>query len=200
MQSFEDSPLVRSAGELWKQATTASFLDAIANGSLPAEALSRWLVQDYHFADALTSFQAIAAAKTPREFRKPLMGGLAALDAEMDWFEAMAKARGLNLKSPLHPTCRRYCDFLLRVAYTEPYPVLLAVLFGVEASYLAAWSHLPQEGAYGELVSRWSSPRFTEYVDSLRALSENHPHESNQGCFEEVLLHEREFWKMTWKE
>lgn len=199
MRPLKDSPLVRAAGTLWKEATTARFLDAVADGSLPAEALNRWLVQDYHFADALTSFQAIAVAKTPREFRKPLVAGLAALGAELDWFEAMAQQRGLNLKSPLHPTCRRYCDFLLRVAYTEPYPILLVVLFGVEASYLAAWSLLPQRGPYQEMIIRWSSPQFAEYVESLRTLAEKHPHEPGQVFFEEVLIHECDFWKMTWE-
>jgi hypothetical protein len=65
----------------------AAFLDAIGDGTLPPEAFNRWLVQDYHFADALTSFQGIAAAKTPRQLRKPLIAGLGALDAELDWFE-----------------------------------------------------------------------------------------------------------------
>ncbi|UUZ63803.1 hypothetical protein LP414_33470 [Polaromonas sp. P1(28)-13] len=32
--------------------------------------------------------------------------------------------------------CRRYGDFLIQAAYSDPYPVLLAMLFGVEASYL----------------------------------------------------------------
>jgi len=199
MRSLEDSPLVRKAGPLWKEATTAQFLDAVAEGTLPAVALNRWLAQDYLFADALTGFQAIAIAKTPRDFRKPLVAGLVALDAEMEWFEAMARQKGLNLESPRHPTCRQYCDFLLRVTYTEPYPVLFTVLFGVEASYLAAWSRLPRKGPYQELVERWSSPPFAEYVNSLQTLTEQHPHESEQAYFEEVLNHERHFWRMAWE-
>ncbi|MBI4463687.1 MAG: TenA family transcriptional regulator [Acidobacteria bacterium] len=199
MRPLEDCPLIREAGPLWQEATTARFLDAIADGSLPAEALDRWLVQDYHFADALTIFQAIALAKTPRQLREPLMSGLMALDSEMKWFEEMARKRGLDLKSPLHPAGRRYRDFLLRVAYTESYPVLFPVLFAVEVSYWAAWSRLPQQGPYQELVQRWSSPQFGQYVDTLRTLAEQHPHESAQAYFEEVLNHERDFWTMAWE-
>jgi hypothetical protein len=43
----------------------------------------------------------------------------------------------LQLNAPVHEVCRRNCDFLIQAAYREPYPVLLAILFGVEASYLA---------------------------------------------------------------
>jgi formylaminopyrimidine deformylase / aminopyrimidine aminohydrolase len=90
------------------------------DSTLPPEAFNRWLVQDYHFADTLTSFQAIAAAKTPHQSRKSLIAGLGALDAEMDWFEAQASARGLEFNAPVHEDCRRYCDFLIQAAYREP--------------------------------------------------------------------------------
>jgi thiaminase len=199
MRRLEDSALVQGAGDLWQQATTAKFLDAVGNGTLPAEAFNRWLVQDYYFADALTSFQAMAVAKTPRAFRKPLVSGLVALDAEMKMFEAQARERGLNLSGPRHDVCRHYRDFLLRTAYSEPYPVLLATLFGVEASYLAPWSKLKPTGPYAEFIERWSNAGFQEYVKSLRVLAESNPHAENQRHFNEVLAHERDFWRMTWE-
>ncbi len=196
---FTESTLIKKAGNLWRQATTAPFLDAIADGTLAREALNRWLVQDYYFADALTSFQAVTLAKTPRRFREPLLGGLVAMDQEMGWFERLASRRRLELDSPVHPVCQRYCDFLLRVAYCEPYQVALAVLFGVEASYLAAWSRLKPAGPYKELIDRWSNKNFVSYVNSLWNLTEENPHKDNQRHFNLVLEHEHEFWKMTWE-
>ena len=65
MLRFDNSLLVLRAGTLWQEATAAAFLDAIGDGTLPPEAFNRWLVQDYHFADALSSFQGIAATKDP---------------------------------------------------------------------------------------------------------------------------------------
>jgi thiaminase/transcriptional activator TenA len=199
MQGVEDSVLLQGAGSLWQQATAAKFLDAISDGTLPAEAFNRWLVQDYQFAVGLTVFQALAVAKTPRQFRKPLVAGLNALEAELAWFEAQARARGLNLAAPVNEVCRRYTDFLMRVVYSEPVPVLLATLFGVEASYLAAWSRLEPTGPYTEFIERWSNASFREYVESLRVLTESNPHPENQRHFNEVLIHEREFWRMTWE-
>jgi len=58
---FETSPLVVGAGELWPQAVDADFLSAIGDGDLPQEAFERWLVQDYLFAQGLTTFEAITA-------------------------------------------------------------------------------------------------------------------------------------------
>jgi len=77
--------------------------------------------------------------------------------------------------------------------------VLLAILFGVENSYLAAWSALPPSGPYAEFIERWSSPDFAAYVAALGELVERQPHEAAQECFNRVLMHEREFWKMSWE-
>jgi thiaminase/transcriptional activator TenA len=98
-----------------------------------------------------------------------------------------------------HPTCRRYTDFLIRCAYTEPYPPLLAILFGVEASYFTAWSSLAASGPFAEFIQRWSSVDFAAYVEDLGALTERYPHEASQELFNEVLMHERKFWKMSWE-
>ena len=142
LPQFEESALVAGAGGLWREATEAEFLSAIRDGKLPREAFQRWLVQDYSFAKGLGAFQAIAVAKTPRPAQNVLIGGLSALDAELDWFEQNAQRQSLDLNAALHPTCRRYVDYLIASAYTQPFEVLLAILYGVEASYLCAWSAL----------------------------------------------------------
>ena len=154
-------------GLLWDEATRSPFLNALAAGSLPADAFRRWLAQDYLFAKDLMAFQAILLAKAPRDCHQPLIGGLAALDKELGWFESHAARLQVDLDIAPHPTCRRYTDFLIRCAYTQPYPVLLAMLFGVEASYLAAWSALAPTGPYAEFIERWSSADFAAYVEAL---------------------------------
>ena len=98
-----------------------------------------------------------------------------------------------------HPTCRRYTDFLMRCAYTQPYRVLLAILFGVEASYHAAWSALAPSGPYAEFIKRWSNPDFGAYTTTLGGLAERNLQEAAQEHFNEVLAHERDFWKMAWE-
>ena len=199
MLDIENSPLIRGAGDLWTQATRARFLDAVADGTLPAEAFHRWLVQDYQFARGLTSYQAIMVARAPREAHAVLIGGLSAMNSELEWFEQHADRLSLELAAPAHPTCRRYVDFLLAAAYTRPFPELAVILFGVEVSYLAAWSALPAEGPHAEFITRWSNPHFAEYVGRLATLANRETDARHQAVFDDVLRLERDFWHMTWE-
>ncbi len=199
IESFERSRLAAGAGELWRHGISASFLDAVGDGSLPAEAFHRWLVQDYLFVVGFTRFLAVAASRTPRPAQSAMIGGLAALDAELGWFEGHAAARGLDLDAEPHPTCRRYVDFLVAAAYTEPVEVLLAILYGVEVAYTVAWGRLEPRGPYAEFIERWTSPEFQQYVAELLRLADAHPHPGQQAAFDEVMRHEREFWRMTWE-
>jgi thiaminase/transcriptional activator TenA len=194
-----DHSLIRNAGDPWGDATHSPFLDALAAGSLAVDAFRRWLSQDYLFAKDLMAFQAVLVAKAPRHCQEQLIGGLAALESELAWFESRAAGEQLALDIRPHPTCRRYTDFLIRCAYTQPYPVLLAMLFGVEAAYLTAWSALRPSGPYAEFVERWSSPHFAAYVAALGDLATRHPHAADQEHFNEVLEHEAEFWRMSWE-
>ncbi len=199
MQEFVQSPLVVGAGDLWPRATQARFLEAVAAGTLPAEAFQRWLVQDYLFARGATGLLAVMVAKAPRPAHKLLIGGLAALDLELEWFESHVARLKLDLDTPSHRVCRRYVDFLVAAAYTQPFEALTAVLYGAEVSYLAAWSALQPQGPYAEFIRRWSSPPFAEYVRGLLDLTRRYPHPRQQELFNEVLRHERDFWQMTWE-
>ena len=58
---------------------------------------------------------------------------------------------------------------------------------------------MPLFGPYAEFVERWSSAEFGAYVGLLGALADRYPHEAAQEHFNEVLVHEREFWKMSWE-
>lgn len=194
----DDSPLVRQAGDLWCTATTSSFLDAARDGSLPEGAFHRWLVQDYHFATALTAFEGVLVARSRRPAQSVIIAGLTGMNAELSWFEEHAEKRGLQLESAIHSVCRRYRDFLLRAAHEEAPDGLYAALYGVEVAYYAAWSALQPRGPYAEFIERWSNPGFRDYVLLLKGLAEESLHDSSQLLFNEVLRHERDFWTMTW--
>ena len=199
MEEFVGSRLAVGAGELWDLATNAAFIDAVGDGSLPEEAFVRWLVQDYLFVDGFTNFVALTAAKTPRPGQSVVIGGLAALDNELHWFEKHARERALELTVEPHPTCRRYVDFLISAAYSQPIEVLLAILYGVEVAYTVAWGRLKAEGLYAEFIDRWTHPEFKVYAVELMKLAEDHFHPEQQKAFNEVMFHERDFWRMTWE-
>jgi thiaminase/transcriptional activator TenA len=200
MRDFDRSRLAAGAGELWQAGTTARFLDAVGDGTLPQEAFHRWLVQDYLFVKGFTRFAALTAAQTPRPAQSVLIGGLAALDAELAWFEEHARDRDLELETVAHPICRRYVDFLVASAYSQPPEILLAIFYGVEVAYTVAWGRLAARGPYAEFIERWTSPEFTAYVAELMGIADEHSHPGQQAAFNEVMRHEREFWQMTWEE
>ncbi|MFT5301603.1 MAG: thiaminase [Mariniblastus sp.] len=199
LDSIQKSSFVGNAGNLWREGTEAKFLDSIRDGSLPPEAFQRWLVQDYLFAKGLTTFHAIAVSRAPRSAQKVLIAGLAAMDAELEWFEQTAQDRSLDLNAAHHPTCQKYVDYLIASAYTKPVEVLLAILFGVEVAYLCGWSALDATGPYAEFIARWSNENFLAYVHQIHDVCVSHPHDSQQSQFNEVLRHERDFWKMTYE-
>jgi thiaminase len=193
------TPLVQEAPELWQAATESPFLEGIQSGSVSTKAFGRWLSEDYHFARGLLAFQGLMLSKAPRQDHRVLVQGLVTLDDEMSWFESHAGRLKIQLDAEPHPTCRRYTDFLVRSAHAEPYTVLAAILFGVEASYLAAWSALRAEGAYAEFIERWSTLAFGEYVAALQAIVERIPDERQPPAFRRVLEFEKEFWLMAWE-
>jgi thiaminase/transcriptional activator TenA len=199
VKEFKESRLVSGAGELWDLAIHAEFLDAVGAGSLPEDAFDRWLVQDYLFVRGFVGFASLTIAKMPRPGQSVLIAGLSALDDELDWFEAHAQARSLDLRSDLHPTCQRYVDFLITSGYSEPFQVLLAIIYGVEVAYTVAWGRLEAQGPYAEFIDRWTHEDFQAYVRALMALVDEHPHPRQQAVFNEVMRHERDFWRMTWE-
>ena len=199
IESFAGSRLAAGSGDLWEPGTSARFLDAVGDGTLPEEAFNRWLVQDYIFVQGFTRFLAVAASRVARPEQSAMIGGLAALDAELAWFEDHLAGRGLDLSAEANPTCRRYVDYLVAAAYTEPVEVLWAIFYGVEVAYTVAWGKLAAEGPYAEFIERWTSPEFQEYVAELLRITDANPHPGQQPAFDEVMRHEREFWRMTWE-
>jgi thiaminase len=198
-QSFGpfDSNLIRQAGQLWEKATHSSFLEGICDGTLSKEVFNRWLVQDYHFVTAFLRFVSVLLSRSDRPQQSVLVQGIVALDEELVWFEKHAEARGLDLESPVHPVCRRYNDMMLRAVHEESLSGLYAMLYGIEACYLAAWSSLKPEGSHQEFIERWSHPRFRDYVVKLRRLTESQTDATCQGLFDQCLRYEKDFWSMA---
>ena len=54
------------------------------SGSLAEDAFNRWLVQDYLFMRGFAGFASLAVGKTPRPGQSVLIGGLSALDDELE--------------------------------------------------------------------------------------------------------------------
>jgi len=135
------SAMARAEDALWAAATTSPFLDGVRDGTLAATAFDRWLEQDRLFLVALTRAWSgvIAAGAGPIADLPLLAGGVSAFVAEIEWFDEVASARGLDLGAADLPAAAAYNSWLLDVA-RRSYPVALAAFWAVEAAYLDAWT------------------------------------------------------------
>jgi thiaminase/transcriptional activator TenA len=182
--------------DLWAAATRHRFLDGVRDGSLPVAALDTWLAQDALFVADLLGLQARLLARAPRSDQVLLAGGAVALVGELEWFEHLAAARGLDLAAAPLPATLAYRHLLQRLDAAS-YADALGCLQVVERVYLEAWrSALPGAPAYAELVAHWTTPGFAAYVDGLSAASAR-AGAPYAGLVEEVLRHEVMFWDMA---
>ncbi len=196
--------LLEQHPEVWRGATSHRFLDGVREGTLPREAFTTWLVQDYLFvADGLV-FLSRLISRSPRRDQGLLVGGLSALESELGWFEEQAVQWNLDLSASRHPTTRAYTDFLLSLE-AEPYPAGITALWALERAYLEAWRNAsPGHPDYREFVEHWTTPEFADYVGGLeQAADAALQSASEQGrkqaedAFLEVARLEHDFWEMA---
>lgn len=179
---------------LWTAATRHPFLDAVRDGTISDSAFDRWLVQDALFVTDLLTFQARLLARAPRPAQTVLVGGCAALVAELDWFEEQAARRRLDLSAPPLSATLAYRGLLQRLD-AAPHEAAMTALWVVERVYLLSWSAAASDSSpFGEFVEHWSAPAFADYVDALGELAVPDKHEA---LVVDVLAHEVAFWDMA---
>jgi thiaminase/transcriptional activator TenA len=175
------------------------FLVAAADGTLPADAFGRWLVEDHHFVVGFRRFLARLVELAPHEAaRDVLAGGLGALQGELDLFRAEAASRRLDLATEPGPTTLGYTSYLL-ASPTDGWPTAVTVLYGAEKAYFDAWSAVRAASAdvasspYAGFIENWSSPAFGQWVDEVAALVDQLP-SADHATFDRVARFELRFW------
>ena len=188
--------LSRQAG-LWPTITTHPFVVAAANGSLPAEAFDRWLVEDHFFVVGFRRFVGRLVAIAPDERARDIVAGtLAPLQTELDLFRTEASARGLDLSVEPSPTTLGYTSYL-HACVDDGWPVAVTVLYGAEKAYFDAWSAVRSAAEAGSpywpFIDNWSSPAFGRWVDDVASLLPS-PTEDMHAAFARVVRLEVRFW------
>ena len=144
--------LVKRHADEWQAATRHPFLDSVREGTLAIGAFQTWLVQDYLFVGDLLTYQSRLLARAPRASQAVLIGGLAALEEELTWFEAHAETRRWRLDADREPATAQYRSTMVGLEDAPP-TVGLAALWAIERAYLESWqSALPGAPAYQDFV------------------------------------------------
>ena len=207
MEDERAQDLIDRHREAWQSATKHPFLDGAREGSLSQNAFETWLVQDYLFVTDGLAFQSHIVARAPRRDQGLLINGLAALEAELGWFEEQAGRWNLKLDTSRHSTTEAYRDFLNSLE-PDAYPTKITALWALERVYLESWRNAaPGHPDYREFVEHWTTPEFAVYVaglgeaadDALEAADESE-RERAEAAFVEIVRLEREFWEMAIEE
>jgi len=193
--------LIRTHTSDWQAATQHAFLDAVREGALPDGAFQTWLVQDYLFVGDLLTYQSRLLARAPRRAQAVLISGLAALEAELTWFEAHAETRRWRLDADREPATAQYRSTMVGLEDAAPI-VGLAALWAIERAYLDSWkSAAPGDSAYADFVEHWTAPAFEEYVRGLERAADDAILGGGDAGVETAFLRiarrEREFWDMA---
>lgn len=198
--------LLEKYKEAWVSATRHPFLDNCKTGEIKANQFNTWLVQDYLFVTEFTRMVARVLAVAPVAHFDTIIGGLAALHDELNWFRDKASERDLSLNSPRQETCQRYCDFMEKLAL-EPYPIQAVAFWAIELAYNQAWQLPgPMVNPYDEFADRWGSPDFTGYVNLLAKQADEVLKDARQQIYEraeqvflDVCSLEKDFWQMAFE-
>jgi len=197
--------LIERHANSWQQATIHPFLQACQSGKIQPQQFNTWLVQDYLFVIEFTRLLAKTLANAPVEHLNVLLGGLSAIGDELNWFEAKAKERNLDLNAEKQQTCQAYCEYMEKVGQMS-YPVQATVIWAIELAYNQAWQ---QPGVmvapYNEFAERWGNTNFTEYVKQLekqanQALDDVDQETSKylESAFVKIASLEKDFWQMAY--
>jgi formylaminopyrimidine deformylase / aminopyrimidine aminohydrolase len=179
---------------LWTAATRHPFLDAVREGTIADSAFDRWLCQDAVFVGDLLAFQSRLLARAPRRAQAVLAGGCVALVAELDWFDAQASRRRIDMQSEVLPATLAYRELLGRLD-EESYDAAVTALWVLERVYLHAWTYAASPTSpFADFVEHWTDPGFAGYVDALGELAST---DGRDELVSDVLSHEVAFWDMA---
>lgn len=190
----------------WHAAIHHPFLEHCKSGMIKPAQFNTWLVQDYLFVTEFTRMVGRVLAAAPVSHFDTILGGLAALKDELNWFRAKAAERNLKLDVRKQKTNKRYCEFMTDLAIA-PYVIQATAFWAIELAYNQAWQiHSPMAKPYDEFADRWGNPGFTSYVSLLEQQADEalqstteFVHNRVKPFFRDVAKFESQFWQMAFE-
>ncbi|PIN23234.1 hypothetical protein CDL12_04000 [Handroanthus impetiginosus] len=202
--------------QIYVGATRHPFILAIRDGSVDLSSFKRWLGQDYIFVRAFIPFVASVLLKAWKESDDStdidvILGGMAALNDEIEWFKKEASKWGVDLPSvvPQQPNLD-YCRFLESLISPDvDYTQAITAFWAIEAVYQDSFAHCLEDGSKtpGELketCQRWGNEVFGQYCHALQSIANRRLEKATDDVVAKaevsllrILEHEVEFWNMS---
>lgn len=151
------------------------FVRGIADGALGLGSFKFYVGQDAFFLDSFCRAYALASAKAPdAEAMRSTVRFLEGALEELRLHEGYARRWGIDLKPKPALFTRAYTDFLLRVAWSEPFHRVLAAMMPCMKLYFYLGCELKAEtnpnSPYADWVKTYSDPSFGKLVEEMEGL------------------------------
>jgi len=184
-----------------------SFVQGIADGTLPQERFAYYVGQDAFFLEAFARAYSIAAAKAPDSeafnIFHTLAGGV--LD-ELRLHQGYAREWGVDLAA-VEPgaATRRYTDFLLATAWGSNIGAIAVAMAPCMRLYLFLGQQLAQKGIpdhrYSDWIRTYSSQEFDHLAEKLEKLVDCYASAtaSVTSTYRYAMLCERDFFQAAWE-
>jgi thiaminase (transcriptional activator TenA) len=179
-----------------------AFVQGIAHGTLPKAQFAYYVGQDAFFLEAFARAYSIAAAKAPDwqgfNIFHDLAGGVL---QELQLHQSYAAQWGVDLQA-VEPgaATRRYTDFLLAIAWSQPVGVTAAAMLPCMKLYAFLGQSLAAEGIpehdYSDWIKTYSSAEFEPLTIALAELVERYGSlESGRSPYRYAMQCELDFFE-----
>lgn len=192
------------------------FVEGLADGSLPRESFTQYVVQDAYYLRDYARALAIVAAKAPdetivRRFCEDAAGAIAVEQSlHTDFLGALGLTENEAMSRPVPPTTLAYTSYLLRVCHQGSFAEGLAAVLPCYWIYARVGEKLVEKSSPDPLYARWITmyggedfqqvvARVLELVDRIgESLSDN----ERARVTERVVTaarYEWMFWDAAWR-
>lgn len=201
------------AEELWQQNQDLAiaclkhpFVQGIGDGSLPREKFAYYVGQDAFFLEAFARAYSVAAAKAPNWQAFGVFNNLASgVLQELKLHQGYAENWGVNIQT-IEPgaATRRYTDFLLATAWSQPVDVTIVAMLPCMRLYAFLGQQLAvpkvPEHAYTDWIRTYSGPEFEPLVQQLTDLAQQHCEMVPlvQSTYRYAMQCELDFFQAAW--
>lgn len=189
------------------------FVQGIGNGQLPKANFAYYVGQDAFFLEAFARAYSVAAAKMPDwqgfQILHQLAGGVL---QELQLHQSYAAQWGVDL-SAVTPgaATRRYTDFLLATAWSQPAGITIAAMLPCMRLYAFLGQKLAETGIpdhdYSDWIRTYSSDQFEPLAQQLADLADRYTADRSepptaivQSTYRYAMQCELDFFQAAWQQ
>jgi thiaminase (transcriptional activator TenA) len=205
--------LWQDRADLVQACLQSPFVQGLAMGNLPRSTFAYYVGQDAFFLESFARAYSVCAAKAATWEDLGVFHGLAGgVFAELQLHQDYARAWEVDLAA-VQPgaTTRRYADFLVATAWSQPVGVTLAAMAPCMRLYAYLGQSLAAAGipahAYGPWIETYSQPVFEALAQQLEGILDRLVNPAldpgilsiAQGAYDYAMQCEYDFFQAAWE-